>query len=126
LTRTFVDSSVIVAIGLRELAADAMASRVSTASTVLAHPLLEAEVRSACRREQRTVDAGWLAGIEWIEPPGRLAAEIDRVLDAGYLRGADCWHLAVALYVAPQPGKETFLTLDARQRAVAKKLGFRV
>lgn len=72
------------------------------------------------------VDPNWLRAIKWIEPSRSLALEIDRVLDAGYLRGADCWHLAVALYVAPRPGGLTFLTLDARQRAVAKKLGFRV
>jgi hypothetical protein len=44
---------------------------------------------------------------------------------AGYLRGADCWHLATALYLAPNPSDLTFLTLDDTQRKIAKTLGFR-
>jgi hypothetical protein len=46
------------------------------------------------------------------------------VLTAGDVRGADCWHLANALLVAPTPGDVAFLTYDVRQRAVAKALGF--
>jgi hypothetical protein len=42
------------------------------------------------------------------------------------MRGADCWHLATALYVAPNPSELTFLTLDLAQRKVAKTLGFQV
>jgi hypothetical protein len=41
------------------------------------------------------------------------------------VRGADCWHLATALYLAPDPGELTFVTLDAHQQSVAKSLGFR-
>jgi hypothetical protein len=39
-------------------------------------------------------------------------------------RGADCWHLATALYLSPDPSALTFLTLDLAQRHVAKALGF--
>lgn len=53
-------------------------------------------------------------------------AEIARVPAAGYVRGADCWRLAAALYVAPEPGELSFVTLDARQREVAAALGFAV
>jgi hypothetical protein len=45
------------------------------------------------------------------------------VLDAGYVRGADLWHLAVALFIDPEREID-FLTLDERQRAVSRKLGF--
>ena len=45
-------------------------------------------------------------------------------MDAGYLRGADLWHVAAALFVAHEPGSIAFLTLDRRQRAVADTLGF--
>ncbi|MDQ8165550.1 MAG: hypothetical protein P3A28_07330 [Gemmatimonadota bacterium] len=41
------------------------------------------------------------------------------------MSGADCSHLATALYLAPEQGAMTFLTLDSRQRAVAKVLGFK-
>lgn len=37
---------------------------------------------------------------------------------------ADLWHLACALFVEPQPLELVFLTLDKRQRAAARVLGF--
>jgi hypothetical protein len=52
-------------------------------------------------------------------------AEISRVLDAGYVRGADCWHLAAALYLAEDPAHLSFPALNERQGAVAAALGFR-
>lgn len=126
MTDVFVDSSAIISIGLGEATAVELHEQLTAAYQIAASPLLEAEVRTAFRREGREVAAALLAGIKWIIPSVPLSAEIDRVLDAGYVRGADCWHLAVALYVAPRPRDLTFLTLDAHQRAVAKKLGFRV
>jgi hypothetical protein len=54
-----------------------------------------------------------------------LTQEISRVLVAGYLRGADVWHVACALHMSQDPGEVTFLTLDRPQRTVARRLGFR-
>ena len=76
--------------------------------------------------EDRSFDEQLLGAIEWVLPDRSLGVEIERVLDAGNLSGADCWHLAMALFAAPDPHHATFLTLDVRQRAVAKALGFRV
>lgn len=66
-----------------------------------------------------------LSDLQWILPSRPLTREILRVLNAGYVRGADCWHLSSALYLAPDPGQATFLTLDVTQRKVAKALGFK-
>ena len=57
-------------------------------------------------------------------PDRPLTAEIEAVVGAGLLRGADAWHLACALYLSPEPGELEFLTLDGRQGAVAATLGF--
>ena len=62
--------------------------------------------------------------MSWIIPDRPLSPEIGRVLTAGYVRGADCWHLATALYLAEDPSELVFLTLDARQKDVALALGF--
>jgi hypothetical protein len=62
--------------------------------------------------------------VTWIYPNRPLAREIERVAGVGYLRGADLWHLANALFLAPEPRELTFLTLDKRQREVAVELGF--
>ncbi len=119
----YVDTSVIVAITLGENGADAVLQKVRPFQLVAA-PLLEAEWRSACHRDGIAADPALLREIEWIVAPGELSSQLTRVFEAGYLRGADAWHLATALYLAPDPGELTFLTLDQRQGDIAAKLGF--
>ena len=120
----YVDTSVVVAIAFSEPGAAAVARRLSEFEDVTASNLVEAELRSACRRERRLVDRTLLDELKWIHTSRPLTREIARVLEAGYVRGVDCWHLATALYIAPDPRELVFLTLDQRQRDVAKTLGF--
>lgn len=67
-----------------------------------------------------------MASIDFVMVDRRLGPEVARVLQAGDVRGADCWHLATALFVAPDPSELAFVTLDATQRKVAKALGFTI
>ncbi|MDZ4673962.1 MAG: PIN domain-containing protein [Gemmatimonadota bacterium] len=120
----FVDTSVLLGITFGESRGTDLAVRLRGASTVFASTLLEAEFRSACAREGRTADLRLLQDITWVAPARPLSREIARVLDAGYLCGADCWHLATAIYLAPEPGELVFLTLDQRQQEVAAAVGF--
>ena len=121
----YVDSSASLAIGLDEPTALAVARRLAEFPRLLSSNLLEAEVRSVFAREGLEFDAGLLSGIEWINPAGPLTDEIATALQRGYLRGADLWHIAVALYAdALIPGGLAFITLDNRQGAVAARLGF--
>lgn len=122
----FIDTSVLLGMALGEASGPALADRLRAATTVAASGLLEAEFRSACRRAGIQANPRLLQDIEWVFPPRPLSEEIVRVLDAGYVRGADCWHLATALYLEPEPARLTFLTLDARQREVAAALGFAI
>ncbi len=124
--RAYIDSSCLVAIAFGEPHVGRLAARIRSFAAISAHPLLDAEVRSACAREGVGIPTVELAQIAWVEAQRPLSAEIDRVLAAGYLRGADCWHVATALFVSPDPRQLTFLSLDTRQRAVAKVLGFKV
>ncbi len=119
----YVDTSVIVAITLGEHGAEAILEKVRPFQMVAA-PLLEAEWRSACHREGIAADPALLREIGWIVAPGELSDQLARIFEAGYLRGVDAWHLATALYLAPDPGELTFLTLDERQGDIASKLGF--
>jgi len=51
---------------------------------------------------------------------------MQEVLAQGYLRGADVWHVACALFLADAARAElAFLSRDAAQRRVARRLGFR-
>jgi len=121
----YVDTSCLVAIAFGEAGAAALARRLARFEVLAASDLLEAELRSAFVREGVEPDAALLSGLSWVVPDRRLHAEIARVLAAGFVRGADCWHLASALYLAEDPAAISFLTLDQRQAAVAKALGFR-
>lgn len=95
---------------------------------LLSSNLLEAELRAACAREETDFTAGFVSGIEWVLPNRPPTPDLSAVLEAGYLKGADLWHVATACYLAGEierePAALSFVTLDARQRKVAATLGF--
>ena len=122
----YVDTSCLVAIAFGERGATALARKLGGFDELVSSNLLEAELRSAFRREHVEFDASILATLSWLIPDRPLTDEIERVLDAGYVRGADCWHLASALYLTPDPASISFLTLDEPQKKAAKVLGFTV
>lgn len=119
----YVDTSVVVAIRFNQPGAERFRDALLRFATY-ASPLLEAEWRSALRREQTEPNLMDLELVRWIAHDRPLSAELERVFAAGYVRGADAWHLATALHLAPDPRELTFLTLDDRQSAVATTLGF--
>jgi uncharacterized protein with PIN domain len=121
----YVDSSCIVAIALGERGAAALARRLGSFDELVTSNLLEAEVQGALARERVERHDAIFSSLAWILPDRPLSVEISRVLDAGYLRGTDCWHLATALFIADAPSSMSFLTLDAKQAKVASTLGFR-
>ncbi len=120
----YVDTSVLVAIGFGEPTAHRVRDRLADFDILAAGDLLNAELRAAFRRENTSPDPTLTAAISWIIPDRPLHREIDLVLRHAPLRGADCWHLAVALYLADTPANITFLTLDDRQRQAAATIGF--
>lgn len=125
--RAYLDSSFLVSIAFSEAGAARLREKLLSFDQVVSSGLLEAEVRSVFARENLDPDlaGAHLRPIVFFEPPRRLASEIGRVLAAGYLRGADLWHLACALYISPDPKALSFLTLDRDQKRLARKLGFR-
>ncbi len=121
----YVDTSVMVAIAFGEDGADALADRLNGFSRVISSNLLEAELRAACSHEGCQVPTDLLDGIGWILTNRPLSDEIKTALGAGYLRGADLWHVATALYAAPDPGAISFITLNDNQARVAAALNFK-
>jgi len=120
----YVDTSCFVAIALDDRGAANISRRLATHEELLSSNLLEAELRAVLTREKVSAEANDLiAGISWVYPDRRLTAEFETVLSAGYVRGADLWHLAVALFVDPQR-EIAFITLDDRQKALARMLQF--
>ena len=126
MTVAYVDTSALVAIAFGEPGSAALGRRLGTFSSLLSSNLLEAELRAAYSREERHFPQDIVSGIEWVLPDRPLASEFAQVLEVGYLRGADLWHVATALYAARRPSGIWFVTLDMKQRKIAAALGFQV
>ncbi|MGI8785362.1 MAG: PIN domain-containing protein [Acidobacteriota bacterium] len=123
----YVDTSCLVAIAFAEPGATKLTRTLSGFDSLLSSNLLEAELRAAVSRERtdEKQTETLLSWVTWVFPQRELTREISQILRFGYLRGADLWHLAVALFVAAEPNRIFFLTLDTRQKVVAKALGFK-
>lgn len=121
----YVDTSALLAVLFGEPSATRMQAELNSADELISSNLLEAELRAAFKREDVEFDEDVLTALGWVMPNRPLTHEIEAVLAAGYLRGADLWHLACALYVEGRAGELTFLTMDGRQREVAEALGFK-
>ena len=119
----YVDTSALAAVVLNEARAASVARWLATYERVLSSNLLEAELRSIFAREASRFEKRFLEGIDWILPDRPLTLELSTVLAAGYLQGADLWHVATALYATPRPKDLAFVTLDLRQATVAGALG---
>lgn len=120
----YLDSSWAVAITFGEHRHQALLAKLGEYERVFSSPLLEAELFSACAREQLAADPHMTSAIDWVIPDRPLTDEIRRVLEAGHLRGADTWHVACALFLSGHPGEIDFLTVDPAQQKVAQTLGF--
>ena len=117
-----------MAIALEEPVHQKELAQLQSYERILSSAFLEVEFHAALKRsgvELESLARDVLASLAWILPSRRLSAEIERVLQAGFLRGADLWHVSCALYVAREPEELVFLTLDQQQRTVARALGFR-
>ncbi len=123
----YVDTSVLAALAFGDAEARSLGDLLGDLAAydcLLSSNLLEAELRSAFSREGLPFERRALGDVRWVLPERPLTRELSAVLASGYLRGADLWHVATALYVTPRPEDLAFVTLDARQAAVARALGF--
>lgn len=122
----YVDTSAILSIVFEEPDWEFTAHRLAEFPVLLSSNLLEAEMRSAFEREGLAFDPGSVSSIGWVNPTRPLGREMtEAIANGGYLKGADLWHIAVALFVDETvPGKLSFITLDANQKTVAGNLGF--
>ena len=103
-----------------------MAKTLRTYQALYASDLLVAELLAAAVRESVASSAVLpiLHSIAIVVPDRSIESEIQEVLSHGYLRGADVWHLACALFVAGGDRSAlSFLTRDAKQGRSAAALG---
>lgn len=124
MSAAYLDTSCLVAVAFGEPGHEALTAQLDRLDQLFSSNLLEAELRAVLSREGVEEGESLMDGLSWVLPDRPLTPEIEAVLDAGSVRGADAWHLACALYLSPDPGELEFLTLDRRQAAVARALGF--
>ncbi|HSR69651.1 MAG TPA: PIN domain-containing protein [Acidobacteriota bacterium] len=124
----YLDTSLLCALAFAEESSGTLKRLLTNYDGVVSSNLLEAEFRAALEREKgSSVEADrWLGLVEWILPPHPLSQKIALILEVGYSKGSDLWHLACALDAFPKPEEVTFATLDRRQWQVAKELGFQM
>ena len=123
-TVAYPDTSVLLAIAFQQPGWNQLARRLASFQSLVAGNLVAAEFLAALQRERVSGEPLILRRLAWILPDRSLEPEISRVLQTGLVRGADCWHLAVALSFAEDPRTLSFLTKDERQGEVARALGF--
>ena len=104
----YVDTSAVAAIALGEPGAPALDRRLRGFDRLHSSNLLEAELRAVFSREMVEFSASLITRIDWVLPDRPLTPEYSTVLEAGYLKGADLWHVATALYVAIDPSQSLF------------------
>jgi predicted nucleic acid-binding protein len=123
----YLDTSFFVAILLGEPGAARLQRILAMHDRVLTSDLLVAEALAAAAREGIDIELlrPALSAVTLVLPSRSLEGELRRSLELGRLRGADLWHVACALFVAGStPGDLAFLSRDAAQRAIARRLGF--
>jgi hypothetical protein len=123
----YLDSSFLLAILLGESRARSLQGLAARFDDLLAGDLLVAEALATAAREDLELEllTPAIEGIDLVLPDRSLEPEMREVLQHGRLRGADLWHLACALYVAGDAREElAFLSRDAPQRRLARRLGF--
>lgn len=126
----YVDTSCLLALAFDEPGAGPLGEQLGRCEVLVSSTFLEAEILSALHREGVDGVGELLDRLTWLEPRGRLTVHLQAVLSQGYVRGADLWHLASALYLREdaalldEPETLVFATLDHRQQKVATGLGF--
>ena len=125
MTTAYVDTSYLISIEFLEKDTPNLSRQLNSFDVLVSSNLLEAEFLAVYARARRQPELANLDRVAWIYPDRPLSPEIRTVLTKGYVKGADCWHLANALYAAGEDrASVSFLTLDARQKAIARSLGF--
>ena len=122
----YVDTSCLVSIALGEKGHKSLVKSLATCDLYSSN-LLEAELAATLKREGLQPNLGQLlSGLRWVFVDRALSAEIQQVLNVGFVRGADLWHLSTALFLKSHLPKLSFSSLDKRQIEVAGGLNLKL
>ncbi len=120
----YVDTSCLLSVAFQEPNRDSVIAQLDRYDQLSSSDLLIAELLSAASREgSPDPKLEMLGHFVWVFPDRTLSRECRSVLSVGYIKGADLWHLACALFLREKVGNLDFVTLDRNQARLAKMLG---
>jgi predicted nucleic acid-binding protein len=124
----YIDTSVLVSVFFKEDVSSKYLNFFSKKYQLISSSLMLAEFYSVLNREKVEIafSQDLLSYIQIINLIDDLDYYLKEVLDHGYLKGADLFHLAVAHQLSPYGEELFFLTADKQQARIATKLGFKV
>lgn len=125
----YLDTSVLVALFFNDSEQNSRFSKLlKEADEVVSSVLIEAEFMSVLHREKANLDEGlrFLRQISLVVPDRSLSKELEIVFSKAYVRGADAFHIACALYLDPTALELKFLTADKQQESAARAIGFQI
>lgn len=125
----YIDSSYFIAVIFGENNSTQYSKFISRFDNVVSSVLLEAEVLSTAKREQLPLQEveNLLSVVRFLHIEGSLRPYLRKVFECGYLRGADAFHVASALWCSEARTTDMhFLTLDKNQASIADILGFKI
>ena len=125
----YIDTSVLVSLFFEDSTENSQLSRLlKEADEVVSSTLIEAEFLSVLHREKVNINTGidYLKQISLVIPDRSISKELKTVFSKAYVRGADAFHLACALYLDPKASEIKFLTADKQQQKAAQLIGFSV
>jgi predicted nucleic acid-binding protein len=123
----YLDTSAFLALVFRQSGYKQIEKILENVEQVLTTDLLMSEATSVFVRERGDFEVlkTSLGGLLFITAELSVPL-LESVLRAGWLRGADLYHLAAAFWLTDSKPKNIyFLTLDEQQNRVAGKLGFK-
>ena len=121
----YVDTSVVVSIMFEENDFMGAWQLLKKSDTLVSDRLLISELYSVLRCEEVEFKkaSALIDSFSYLEHID-LRDQLEEVLESGSIRGADCHHLAAALWTAGKhPSQLVFLTFDQKQSERAVSLG---
>ena len=126
----YLDTSAWIAWKFGQNGKELLAKVLLKQNTVLSSPLLVAEYLAFLKKTKQLENVRYeddLEFIRWIYPADSLIESCAECARCHYLRGADLYHLATALWFAQGLRKDLrFLTCDIEQARAAQKIGFKL
>lgn len=126
--KSYLDTSAFLACVFGQAGGLKLINRLKSSQEVLSDILLLSEAASCFTREKVSLDQleRMISWINLVSIPINFKT-VKKIIQHGYVKGADLHHLCCAYTLADGANSQiTFVSMNMKQLAVAKSLGFKV